>query len=275
MTIASLSTILDVLSHRKGCVGCFAAHNLEFIQAIIHAASITRFPAVISLTADNNIDLTDLDILAKIALDLSKSTDIPIGLHLNHCRDLQLLNKVVNYGFTSIMFDGSFLPYEENLDSTRKVVKLAKSIGASVEGEVRLTFPHQIPDDIHISIPKAAQFAQETGIDCLAASIGDNHGMRDNQGKLDLKTIRELASQVNIPIALHKGSWISDEEIQKAIDLGIKKVNLNKELQFIFNNGLKSALNSESFVTTKDVLNSASHKLLMRIQYKIQTLKNI
>lgn len=273
MSLATLSSILDIMKNNKSCVGCFSAYSFEFIQAIITAASLQKSPVVVSLDAHNFTIPSQLEVLAMTSLKLAKSAQIPVAVHLNHCKDVNLVENIASYGFTSIMFDGSSLPLSENVAATREVVKIAHRTGASVEGEIRLANHNQATDEIKVSPYRAAQFARETGIDCLAASIGDRHGMKDGEGRLDFFSIENLACQLDIPLALHKGSGIRSVYLQKAISLGVRKVNFNSELQAAFHFGLVSALKSKPPGSTHDVLQSGYQELSMKIQEKIHILQ--
>jgi fructose-bisphosphate aldolase class II len=273
MALAPLSAVLEVVTRNNMCVGCFSAYSFEFIKAIIAAANMQKTPVVVSLGAHNFNNPSQLEILAMTSVKLAKTSELPVAVHLNHCRNLNLVEQIAPHGFTSIMFDGSSLPYTENLAATRKVVKIAHDIGASVEGEIRLASPGQVTDDIKISPNKAAEFARETGIDCLAASIGDGHGMKDGEGRLDFFSIENLTCLLDIPLALHKGSSIKGVDLQKAISLGVRKVNFNSELQSAFHFGLDSALRSKPLGNTTDVLQSGYQELFKKIQEKIRILQ--
>jgi ketose-bisphosphate aldolase len=273
MPLTSLSPIFKYASSNSGCIGCFTACSYEFIHAIVSAAITHNFPAIVSIPSAIFKDRAYIDMLARSTFQLSHSTEVPIALHLNHCRDLQILEESLSYGFTSLMFDGSSLPFDENIKATQKAVKLAKSIGASLEGEVRLSENENKIDEIHISISQAAQFARETGIHCLAASLGDGHGMKDGQGRLDFLSIENLACLLDIPLALHKGSNIKYVDLQKAVSLGVRKVNFNSELQSAFLSGLDSALRSNPLGNTNDVLQSGYQELFMKIQEKFRVLQ--
>jgi ketose-bisphosphate aldolase len=230
-------------ARRNGyAVAGFEPYNLEQIQAILETAEEERAPVLIQLWAEV-IATWGIETLAGIVRDLASRLTVPIGLHLDHATDDALIDAALDAGFTSVMFDGSTLPMEENIARTRAIVQRAHQRGVAVEAELGIIGHLQPSDDPEETLrriaslltePETAQhFVKETGLDILAPAVGTIHGCKLPLARLDIPRIAAIADATKVPLALHGGSGVGDAAIQQAIGAGIAKVNIDTEVRTV------------------------------------------
>ena len=233
--LVTLKEVMKIAEERKIAIGSFNTPNLEGVRAVIEAAEELNLPVIIQF-AQCHESWIPLDVIGPIMLDAAKRAKVPVCAHLDHGETLEYLEHALNMGFTSIMYDGSVLSYEENLENTKKAVAMATKTGASVEAELGSMGRREsgAGDDsgeldetkIYTDPVRAAEFVKETGIDALACSFGTTHGIYLTEPKLDfdiVKKARELTD--NIPIVMHGGSGVSKEDYHKGVHAGVRKVN--------------------------------------------------
>lgn len=247
MTLVSTQEMLQRAQRERYAVAGFAAYNLETLKALVATADALQAPVMIQITPSNvaNIGVDYLSAIAKIA---AEQTHVPVALHLDHGDSVELVQTCLKHGFTSVMIDGSALPYEENICVTREAVRLAHAQGASVEAELgRLG---GVEDDLHVEASsafytdpaQAKDFVKRTGIDSLAIAIGTAHGLYQGEPKLDLDRLSKIASLVSIPLVLHGASGLPDRTVQEAVRRGICKINIATELKIPFAQTLRGYL---------------------------------
>ena len=260
---------------RKGgyAVGAFNTNNLEILQAIVSAGEAERSPAIIAVS-EGAIQYAGMPYLISMVRTAAAQTPSPISLHLDHGKDLEVIRSCIDNGFTSVMIDGSEFEFEKNIEVTKKVVEMAKRKGVSVEAELgRLK---GIEEKISVSEkeailtdPQAAEdFVKRTEVDALAIAIGTSHGAYKfkAEAKLDFERLKDIARKISIPLVLHGASGvpsaileraerfgaklpgakgIPDEAIQKAIGLGISKINIDTDLRLSFVGALREILTTK------------------------------
>ena len=233
--LATLNDVMKIAEEKKIAVGSFNTPNLEEHQAVIEAAEELDLPVIIQF-AQCHEPWIPLAMIGPIMVNAAKKSKVPVCVHLDHGETLEYLQQALDMGFTSIMYDGSTLSYEENLENTKRAVAMATKTGASVEAELGSMGRREsgAGDDsgenddtkIYTDPHQAKVFVEETGIDALACSFGTTHGIYLTQPKLDfdvVKNVRALTEQ--IPIVMHGGSGVSREDYRKAIEAGTRKVN--------------------------------------------------
>ncbi len=214
--LTTLSKVLKKANAGGYAVGAFNVNNLEFIQAIIDAAEAENSPVILSTSegAISYAGMAELGVLAHIA---AKKTKVPVVFHLDHGKDEKLITEAIKSGlYTSVMFDGSHLPYKDNLRITKKIVSLAHKHDVSVEAELGAIagiedFVSVEEKDAHLTDPEQAlEFVNKTGCDALAIAIGTSHGAYKFSGesKLDFKRLEQIEKLVKIPLVLHGASGI-------------------------------------------------------------------
>jgi len=221
--------LLDRAKAGSYAVGAFNINNLEFVQAITSAALELNSPAILAVS-QGAIKYAGFENLVSMVRTISDNMNVEISLHLDHGQDMEIIERCINEGFTSVMIDGSHLPFEENIAVTREVVEKARPAGVSVEGELgRLA---GIEDNISVSEKaaiftdpgEAAEFAGKTGVDSLAVAVGTSHGAYKFKGDAELAMDRlsEIASVVPVPLVLHGASGVNQEHVAIANEFGAK-----------------------------------------------------
>jgi len=230
-------------------IGAFNVSTLEAIKGVLDAAIELNSPVIIE-TSEKEMRYVGATLVADVVRDLATDLDIPVAIHLDHGQNLESAKEAIAAGYTSIHIDASALPYAENLKLTTEVTKFAHEKGITVEGELGHVGGASEIHDEQVKMEKstytdptqAAIFVHETGIDVLASSIGNIHGIYENEPELDFPRLAEIG-KIGIPLALHGGSGIPEAQIKRAISLGITKINVNTELRQAYTTALHKELN--------------------------------
>lgn len=234
---------LGVNSETPWAVGHFNIHNQEFTKAVVRAAEQESSPAILAVGM-MSVKYMGLEPLIKTCQVISRETDIPIAIHLDHARDVDMVRKALELGINSVMFDGSALSYEENVEKTTEVVKMAHDLGATAEGEIGIV-PHgdaSVSEADMTDPARAVEFAGSTGVDFLAVSLGSVHGMKTASTSLNQGLLQQLHQQIPVPLVLHGASGVVDEHIQDAVANGIRKINVNTGLKVVLKDFLSARL---------------------------------
>lgn len=222
----------------------FAAYNLETVKTLVHTADKLGAPLMIQ-TTPGTIDNAGIEYLAAIVRIAAEKASIPVALHLDHGESLERVKQCLDNGYTSIMIDGSSLPYEENIKLVQEAVQLAHAKGVPVEAELGQI--GGVEDDLSVDEADArytdpdlaADFVERTGLDSLAIAIGTAHGLYKGEPKLDINRLAEIRKKVSVPLILHGASGVPDHTILQTIQNGIAKINIATELKIPFANGLR------------------------------------
>ena len=232
--LVNLKEMLALAESKGIAVGAFNAAGLECIEAIFAAAEALNMPFVL-MFAQLHEPWMHLKTIGPIMVDVAKKSPVPVCVMLDHGEDLDYLKQALDLGFTAVMYDGSTLPYEENVENTKKAVALAREYGASVEAELgsmgRREYGagnHSGDEDetkIYTDPQLAKAFVEATGVDALACSFGTTHGIFLKAPKLDFDVVRNVRRLTNIPIVMHGASGVSTEDLHRSIDAGVSKIN--------------------------------------------------
>ena len=209
----------------------FNATGFDSLQAIIAAAEELNQPVILAHAEVHNV-YNDISIVGPAMIAAAKNAKVPVCVHLDHGVTIEMIERALDLGFTSIMIDASHLPFEENLKLTKKVTEKAHSLGVSVEAELgRLVTSedgtNQVdnPESYYTDKYEAKLFVEKTGIDALAIAFGTAHGFYKSQPKLSFEVVSEVRSTTRLPLVMHGGSGVSEEGFKKAIESGIRKIN--------------------------------------------------
>ncbi len=244
MSIISTKYVLEKAQKGGYAVPAFNIHNLETLQVVVEAAAEMKSPVILAGTP-GTYSYGGVENIVGIVEALSKEHDIPLSLHLDHHEDFDDIKYKVDAGIRSAMIDGSHLSFEENVKLVKSVVEFCHKNDVSVEAELgRLGGAEDDlvvdeKDTLYTNPKQALEFVERTGIDSLAVAIGTAHGLYKSEPKLDFERLEEIRNIVSIPLVLHGASGLSDEDIQRAISLGICKVNVATELKIAFSGALK------------------------------------
>lgn len=298
--LTSLTSVLTKAQHGHYAVGAFNVNNLETIQAVFDAAEAEHAPVIIQ-TSEGAIEYAGMDELAALVHLAAKRIKFPVVFHLDHGKNYELVVKAIKSGFyTSVMFDGSSLPYEENVKKTKVLVQMAHKKGISLEAELGLIsgkedFVSVSERDAAMTQPKqAADFIKRTGCDALAVAIGTKHGAfkMKADSSLDFHRLKQIAEAVSVPLVLHGASGvpariktlctkygceiasakgIPDAQIKKAVSLGICKVNIDTDLRIAFDAGIRKFLKEKpGVIDPREILKPAKELITKVVRLKMQ-----
>ena len=234
--LINLQEMLKYAQENNCAVGSFNIYNIESAQAVIRAAQMEKSPVIISF-GESYTSHTSLAVIAGVVKNLCQSHDLPVVLHLDHSKKAETIHEAIAVGFTSVMYDGSALSLEENIEKTKAIVEVAHAANVSVEGELGYMNDEDGTTEAGFCLEKgytttaaAKRYSHESGIDALAIAIGNAHGIYKGTPALDFERLQEIEKVVEIPLVLHGSSGIPAELLQKAIRLGIRKININTEV---------------------------------------------
>jgi len=234
--LVTLKEIMDIAEEKNIAVGSFNASCLEAVEAELEAAEELKLPVIIQF-AQCHEPWIPLRTIGPVMVEMAEKAAVPVCVHLDHGETLEYLSEALEIGFTGIMYDGSVLPYEENLENTKKAVEMAGRYGASVEAELGSMGKREsgsgtdgagADDDtkIYTDPDLAALFVKETGIDALACSFGTTHGIYLTEPRLDFDVVRNVRAKTgDIPVVMHGGSGVSTEDYHRAVEAGVRKIN--------------------------------------------------
>lgn len=295
--LVTLKQVLSKANNKNYAVGAFNINNLEIMQAVVNAAVKLKSPVILQTTegAIKYAGIKYLKAMVKVAVDESK---IPIVLHLDHGRDMEIIKQAIKLGYTGIMYDGSHLSFNKNIENTRKVVKLAHKRGISVEAELGTIGGAEekirARKIIYTDPDKAKEFVKKTGVNALAISIGTSHGAYKFKGtpKLDINRLREIKQLLKIPLVLHgastvprqlvkiaekygaklgKPQGVPESQLISAIKNGIDKVNTDTDLRIAFDAAVRRFLKErpEDF-DPRHVIGSSRELIQKVVEHKIE-----
>ena len=229
MALVKMKDLLKRAEEKNIGCGAFSVGNMEMVKGAIRAAEELETPIILQI-AEVRLKNSPLHLMGPMMVQAAKEAKVDVAVHLDHGLTFETVDKALELGFTSVMLDASTLPFEENIAKVKTVVEKAQKYGATVEAELGLvggsedgSCDHGIrctdPDD-------AVVYARETGIDALAVAIGNAHGNYPVAPTLAFDVLEKIYEKVDIPLVLHGGSGITDKDFQRAISLGIRKVNI-------------------------------------------------
>ncbi|WP_409343461.1 class II fructose-1,6-bisphosphate aldolase [Paenibacillus sp. MBLB4367] len=276
MPLVSMNEFLPKAKANKFAVGQFNMNNLEFAQAITQAAKELNSPFIFGVS-EGALKYMGIEYTVAIAEAAAKQSGLPIALHLDHGSTFEVAMKCIRAGFSSVMFDGSHHSFEDNIRLTKEVVKAARAMGVSVEGELGTI--GGVEDDISVDEEnanlakpeEAIRFYEETGVDCLAIAVGTAHGMYAGEPNIHFDIIEKVSSAIPVPVVLHGGSGVPDEMIRKSILAGVGKINVNTENQVACTEAIREALAKDAKVyDPRKYLTPARQAMVEVVKSKIE-----
>jgi ketose-bisphosphate aldolase len=233
MSLVNMKSFLQLLEEKNLIAPAFNTTNLEMTLSIIQGAEEVGLPVIVQI-APTNVKLSGYDYIANIVKSAAEKVDIPVTLHLDHGMTFEDIRQAVDAGFNSVMIDASKLPYEENIKLTREVVEYCHERGVSVEAELGelggKEDDHESDESAQTDPKLAIDFVERTGIDLLAVSVGNIHGL-DEQPKINLELLREIADSVEVPLVIHGGSGIPADVLGQLKNYNVRKINLASDLR--------------------------------------------
>lgn len=266
-----LVTMNDVLLPAKEgryCVGFFNAVNVEMARAVIETAEELRAPVMVG-TAEILLCANPLERVAEYLIPMAKKASVPVCVHYDHALTFEKCMEALKLGFSSVMYDCSTEDYETNLEKVREVVKICHSMGVTVEGELGHVGDNEgagrleNPSDYFTDPVMAADFVKRTGIDSLAVAVGNAHGDYKFPPKLDFERIETISGSTGLPLVLHGGSGLSDDDFRIAIEKGICKVNIFTDIDKAGKAGIEEGLRN------------GAKSMMGLIPYEIEAMKKV
>lgn len=259
--LVTLNEILALAEEKKCAVGAFNTPNLECLNAVLDAAEKLDVPVIIN-HAELHEPVAPLQVIGPVMVEAAKRSKVPVCVHLDHCETLSYMEEALKLGFTGVMYDGSALSYEENVENTRIAVAMAKQYGANVEAEIGQLASREGGEEaaagpVYTDPELAKKFCDETGIDALAPSFGTAHGIYKSKPVLDLDRVKTIAEKTGLPLVMHGGSGVSDEDYRIAIEKGIRKVNYYSYMAKAGVNAVKAMLETEEVTFFHDLAMAA------------------
>lgn len=231
--LVNLDYVLKRAKAEKYGVGLFNTTDTDMLQAAIEAAEELRSPIIIG-TAEVLLPYGDLELIAPSVIAAAKRASVPVVVHYDHGLTFDRCMQALRLGFSSVMFDGSAGDHAKNIADTAEIVKIAHSFGATVEGEIghvgEASSNDNDAEDMYTKVSEAVEYQKATGVDALAVSIGTAHGAYKSKPKLDFNRLSDIHAAVPVPLVLHGGSGLSDDDFKTAIACGISKVNIFTDL---------------------------------------------
>jgi len=244
--LVNLNTVLSDAQKNGYGVGLFNTTDTDMLEAVISVAEELRAPVIIG-TAEVLLPAGELKLIAPSIIAAAKRASVPVVVHYDHGLTFDRCMEALQLGFSSVMFDGSAGDYEKNVADTREIVKIAHAFGATVEGEIGHVGEANANDnnatDLYTKVEEALDYATATGVDALAVSIGTAHGAYKSKPKLDLARLNDIRNALQIPLVLHGGSGLTDDDFRGAIANGIAKVNIFTDLCLAGNRAMQEGLN--------------------------------
>ena len=231
--LVNLNEVLKKAQKGKYAVGLFNTTDTDMLQAVIEAAEESNSPVILG-TAEVLLPYGELKLIAPSVIAAAKRAKVPVVVHYDHGLTFDRCIEALKLGFSSIMFDGSAKPYEQNIAETREMVKIAHAFGATVEGEIghvgEAAKEDNLLTDMYTTPEEAKAYLEATGVDALAVAIGSAHGVYKKKPMLNIERLKEISGKIKVPLVLHGGSGLSDDDFKNTIRNGIAKVNIFTDL---------------------------------------------
>ena len=232
--LVNLKEVLSAAQKGGYGVGLFNTTDTDMLQAVIDAAEELNSPVIVG-TAEILLPYGELKLIAPAVVAAAKRAKVPVVVHYDHGLTFGRCMEALQLGFTSVMFDGSVKKYDENIAETREVVKIAHAFGATVEGEIghvgQAASGDDRAEDMYTTVDEALAYYDATGVDALAVSFGTAHGVYKSKPKLNLARLGEIHKAVNVPLVLHGGIGLSEEDFKNSIKNGVAKVNIFTDME--------------------------------------------
>ncbi len=270
-------TMANMLAQAKAGgtgVPAFNIHALEVVPVMARTAAELHTPVILQVSV-STAKYIGFPLLAAVVRAIAEELEIETALHLDHADKLEDLEAALDGGFTSVMYDGSLLPLEENIQNTQKAVALARAAGASIEAELGIVgrgervaaYPYTDPEDARL-------FVRETGVDALAVGIGTHHGQYKAKTEINLEVLAKIHQTVDIPLVLHGGTGVRDEDVRACIRLGMHKLNFGTELNVSWVRAAKEVFaQAEPDESLRKLMISCNDALAETIRRKIRLVR--
>ncbi|EDO0828296.1 ketose-bisphosphate aldolase [Listeria monocytogenes] len=279
--LVNMKQLLEVAKENKFAVGAFNVADSNFLRVVVEEAEKNNAPAIIAVHP-TELDFTKDDFFQYVLARI-KNSPVPFVLHLDHGDNMGDVIRAVRCGFSSVMIDGSLLPFEENIRVTKEVVEVCHKLGVSVEGELGTigktgnSIEGGVSEIIYTKPEEAEEYISRTGVDTLAVAIGTAHGIypKDKEPKLRLDILKEIKDLVHIPLVLHGGSANPDAEIAAAVEIGIQKVNISSDYKYAFYKKCREILSTTELWDANAIYPDCIEAAKEVVKYKMELFQSI
>ena len=242
MALVTMTEMLKEALEQHYAVGAFNIVEYSSMKAVVQAAEELKSPVIVQ-TSVKTVKYWGASTIVCWMREIAKDSPVPVALHLDHCREVDFVKECIDAGWTSVMYDGSAKPYEQNLADTIEVAKMAEAAGVSVEAELGKIVG--VEDDIVVKgdqssladPDEAIAFCEEVKLAAFAPAIGTAHGVYKGKPRIAFDRIEEIANRSGVPLALHGGTGLEDEVFHRCIELGCAKVNISTMIKHVFIDG--------------------------------------
>lgn len=251
--LVTLQEIVGMAEKGNYCIPAFNFYNVETMMGIIEAAEELKAPVILQIYPRLVNEQVGFYV-SPAALAAAQKAKVPVCLHLDHAAARDEVYRCLRWGYTGVMQDGSSLSFEENVALTRSTVEMCATVGVGVEGEIgHVGFASDDFMEEFTTPEEAKAFVEQTGVCCLAVLVGNAHGHYKKPPKLDIQRIRDIREACGVPLVLHGGSGIPDDQVKAAIDAGMRKMNIGTDVCCAFAEGTKAALDDPQRSLAVDV----------------------
>ncbi|EAG2074088.1 ketose-bisphosphate aldolase [Listeria monocytogenes] len=279
--LVNMKQLLEVAKENKFAVGAFNVADSNFLRVVVEEAEKNNAPAIIAVHP-TELDFTKDDFFQYVLARI-KNSPVPFVLHLDHGDNMGDVMRAVRCGFSSVMIDGSLLPFEENIRVTKEVVEVCHKLDVSVEGELGTigktgnSIEGGVSEIIYTKPEEAEEYISRTGVDTLAVAIGTAHGIypKDKEPKLRLDILKEIKDLVHIPLVLHGGSANPDAEIAAAVEIGIQKVNISSDYKYAFYKKCREILSTTELWDANAIYPDCIDAAKEVVKYKMELFQSI
>ncbi len=271
MALVNLNEVLIKARREKYAIAGFNVMSCEMLRGVIAAAEETKSPIILAYAEVFEAN-APMDGFASMLCAEAKKASVPVVVHLDHARRLEYIKKAVDYGFSSVMIDASDKPFEENIAIAKETVELCKGKNITVEAELGhigglegyAYSDDEVEEDSYTNVSEAKEFVLQTGIDALAVAIGTIHGVYKSTPKLSIERLKELAEVIDLPLVMHGGSGLSDDDFKNAIHEGISKINIFTDLTLRAMGASKKSEANNFIDFTTDIANAVKDEAIKK-----------
>ncbi|MCH4889823.1 class II fructose-bisphosphate aldolase [Acidaminobacter sp. JC074] len=243
--LVTLKEILKEAYKNKYAIAGFNVYGYEDAISVVKASEKLNLPVILMTNVDA-INHMPIKILGKMLIEIAEKAKVPVVVHLDHGKTIEVVKKALEAGFSSVMYDGSALPLEENIRNTKAVVDLASKYGASVEGEigsVGYSDPALNSNASYTDPSEAQLFFEKTGVDALAVAIGTLHRMTEQEAVIQYELLEQIEAMTHVPLVLHGSTGVKDSDLKKLSSKGICKVNIGTAIRMAFGHTMRDEFN--------------------------------
>ena len=274
--LVNMKKMLNKAKKEGYAIPQFNINNLEWTRFILEECNELKTPVILGVSEGAMKYMGGFKTIRDMVVDLIDylNITIPVALHLDHGSSFEICKEAIESGFTSVMIDASKYELDKNIEITKKVVEYAKKKDITVEAEIGHV-GGETTEVVYADVDESITFSKETGIDFLAPALGSVHGIYKGEPKLNFERMEEISKKTKLPLVLHGGSGIYDEQIKKAISCGICKINFNTELQIAWNNALRDKMKTDNSYDPRKVIKMGEVALKECVKEKCNLLESI